>query len=156
MRLIPLLLLATAVLAAAERPATGLAELTGAEWTLASFQAGTATRALPVAPRLGLQVEATGAASGQSAVNRWFGNLTVGADGTCALSGLGTTKMAGDPEAMGFESDYLRALRKVGRADRDGEVLILSGEGVRLVFHRGGGASLGATAPALSGPPVRR
>jgi heat shock protein HslJ len=65
------------------------------------------------------QVDADGRVAGASGVNRWFSSLNPAelALGTMTLSPIGSTKMAGPPEAMALEQAYHTALNRVRRVD---------------------------------------
>ena len=80
----------------------------------------------------------TDGVGGHSGVNRY--RLTVQVDSTAGTIGFGTgmsTLMAGPPEAMALEQDYLAALGEVDRYQvEDGRLRLLAAEEVRLTFER--------------------
>ncbi len=58
-----------------------------------------------------LQLEPEGRVAGRASVNRYFGGFTPGTDGTIVWQGgLGSTRMAGPPEAMGLEAVFFQVL----------------------------------------------
>lgn len=78
-------------------------------------------------------VHADGEISGTAACNGYFGALT---DGELLFDGFGVTEMACDPQAaMDLESTYLQALSTIDTAGRDGDDLVLRGDGVELRFQ---------------------
>lgn len=56
-------------------------------------------------------------ASGQSAVNTYTGFLSAAVDGLMVVTGIGSTKLAGPPEATRTEQAYFTNLRAVVRYD---------------------------------------
>jgi heat shock protein HslJ len=90
--------------------------------------------ALPMPPVSVATLEfADGQASGAAFCNRFF--APVEADGPAlSLGDIGSTQMACAPDVMAAESAYLAALAAVGTAVRDGDDLVLTGDGVELRF----------------------
>lgn len=72
--------------------------------------------------------------SGNSGVNTYFGSITIGPDGKCIISNLGSTKMAGPANLMTQEQEYYTALKNVTgckiiegnlvMTDNDGKILL--------------------------------
>ena len=75
-------------------------------------------------------------AAGRSFVNRYFGTANLAPEGQLRWTGaLGSTKMAGPPDLMAREQDYLRSLGRVSRWRVEGRTLTLdSADGV-VVLH---------------------
>ncbi len=72
--------------------------------------------------------------AGTSGCNQYGGGVEVGAD-TLRISEVFSTMMACDPpEIMAAESAYLGALERVDTVTRNDDQLVLTGEGVELVF----------------------
>jgi putative lipoprotein len=68
--------------------------------------------------------------SGLAGVNRYSGEVTFSTNGGIAFGPMITTKMAGPPEAMALESNFLDALSLVTRADLSGGKLkLISADG---------------------------
>ncbi|GAB3933471.1 META domain-containing protein [Larkinella terrae] len=67
---------------------------------------------------------------GRSSVNQYFGAIigTTGSD-QVQVSAIGSTKMAGSPEAMQFEFTYFKQLQAVKRYELTGNQLRLFAEG---------------------------
>jgi heat shock protein HslJ len=73
--------------------------------------------------------------SGQSACNRFMGQVTVSGD-SVSFGQLGGTQMACMPASvMELEQAYLAALAAVDTGARDGDVLTLTGPSTSLVFE---------------------
>jgi len=51
--------------------------------------------------------------SGNSGVNTYFGSITIGPDGKCIISNIGSTKMAGPADLTTQEQEYYTALKNV-------------------------------------------
>ncbi len=113
-----------------------MASLAG-EWTLDWMQ-GTG----PVAPSTGrpapsITIATDGKVTGFTGVNRMSSSLDTAraAKGEFALGPTASTRMAGPPEAMQLETDFLDALERATRYRIDGNHLVLSdasGEVLRL------------------------
>jgi heat shock protein HslJ len=74
-----------------------------------------------------------GEAGGQSFCNHWFSTYTLDGD-ALRFDGIGGTEMACEPEIMAAETAYATALGAVTRIARDGDALVLTGDGVELRF----------------------
>lgn len=85
--------------------------------------------------------------SGQAPVNRYFGPFTATDDGQMTLGPVASTMMAGDPDLMKAEQEYLGLLNRVDGFDSDGEQLSLrAGHEVLLRYAQPGTpAVFGAT-----------
>lgn len=70
---------------------------------------------------------------GTSACNQYFTDVTRDGDGV-TLGPVGGTEMACDEPRMTLEGSYWNALQEVSSATRDGDSLVLTGEGVTLTF----------------------
>jgi heat shock protein HslJ len=102
--------------------------LTGPTWHLREMtQAGTSVE-VSKDVSITLRVDAAGQVSGRSAVNRYFGKLLYTDAGELAIGsgGLGSTRMAGPPEHMELEKDYLETLARVRTVRRTEKTLTLS------------------------------
>lgn len=108
------------------------------EWTLDSLNAQ------PIADRLNAEgmrgapnmtIADTGQVSGFAGVNRYFSQLDLSklARGDFSLGPAGSTMMAGSPDAMSLENDFLGALNSVTKLD----VSALSDGVLRLLGDRG-------------------
>lgn len=75
-----------------------------------------------------------GTVSGNSGVNQYHAQANL-QNGTLTIKDIVTTRMAGSIDNMRLESNYLSALRKVQNVKRDGNHLILSGEGTELHYQ---------------------
>ncbi|GAB3332879.1 hypothetical protein GCM10027299_39750 [Larkinella ripae] len=66
---------------------------------------------------------------GRSSVNHYFGGLTGSTTSNdVQVTAIGSTKMAGSPEAMQFETDYFKKLQAVKRYE-------LAGNRLRLIIE---------------------
>lgn len=92
-----------------------------------------------------------GKVSGKAPVNRYFGSASM-SDATLVFGPLATTQMAGTPEAMQAETDYLKVLPEVTQWQVADEVLTLSGAGGPLLKYAAPD-STGAFAVTLIGQP---
>jgi heat shock protein HslJ len=72
---------------------------------------------------------------GGQACNHYGGTYDLRDDGTISFSAMSMTEMACEEPMMTVEAAYHAALAAVTRAERDGDVLTLSGEDVELVFE---------------------
>lgn len=69
------------------------------------------TLPLPADRPITMQWDADGRVHGQGPVNRYFGAISRPSDGSILWQGaLGSTRMAGSPEAMTLESEFFRSL----------------------------------------------
>lgn len=104
------------------------------DWLLADGTAAGAPMALDDTHQITLTVEGD-RVSGQSACNRYLGQVTVSGD-SVTFGQLGGTQMACMPETvMDLEQVYLAALQTIDAGARDGDVLTLSGPDAELVFE---------------------
>ncbi|WP_156299618.1 META domain-containing protein [Streptobacillus canis] len=72
--------------------------------------------------------------SGKSLVNNFFGGYRIDKN-KLVVDGLGVTRMAGSPEEMKLESEYLNALSSNKNIVKEGERLILEAQnGMKLVY----------------------
>ncbi len=119
--------------------------LPGDDWVLFTSQL------VPDAPQFNVTLRFDdGKVSGKAPVNRYFGTAAVG-DGSVTFGPLATTQMAGSPEAMTAETQYLEALAGVTAWQLSGEVLTLSTTDGLLQY--GAPDSAGAFAVTLLGKP---
>lgn len=80
---------------------------------------------LPADAGITLRITGPGKVAGRSAVNRYFGGYTLGAAGAIQWTPFGATRMAGPPERMKLEDQYLKALESTTRAEVTAHGLIL-------------------------------
>jgi heat shock protein HslJ len=101
---------------------TGGAELAGTSWVLTG---GPFTSGDPSGSGITLDFADT-ELSGSAGVNRYFGGYTSSTDGSLQIGVLGSTAMAGDPDAMALEQEYLAALQSVfGYTVADGTLTLV-------------------------------
>lgn len=104
--------------------------LPGEDWVLLHAQADPATPRFTVTLRF-----EDGRASGKAPVNRYFGQVQAGADGTMTFGPVASTEMAGPPPAMRAETAYFAALPQVTGWEVADDLLTLKGtSGPLLVF----------------------
>ncbi|MFO1458088.1 MAG: META domain-containing protein [Verrucomicrobiota bacterium] len=91
---------------------------------------------LPVDAGITLRITGPGKVAGSSAVNRYFGGYTLGPAGAIHWTPFGSTRMAGPPERMQLEDQFLKALESTTRADvtPHGIVLQTSDASTRVEF----------------------
>lgn len=112
-------------------------DVTAGEWRLTQLQRDGRSVSLPETPQATLSFDRNGMAAGRSFVNRYFGTANLVPEGHLSWTGaLGSTKMAGPPDLMAREQDYLRALGRVSRWRVEGETLTLdSADGVVVLRY---------------------
>ncbi|WP_409328786.1 META domain-containing protein [Trujillonella humicola] len=103
-------------------------------WRLVSGDVAGAALPLPRGSAATLVAE-PGRLSGTAFCNHYFAGYRLDGD-ALVLDPIGQTEMACDPPVMAAESAFLSALAAVDRAARDGEALVLTGEGATLHFTR--------------------
>ncbi|MEH6548498.1 MAG: META domain-containing protein [Pseudomonadales bacterium] len=100
------------------------------EWQLVSMTSNGSDRALSAETRStpSFSCDEKTRVVGMASINRYFGDLEVGADGKLNWPGPGfaSTMMAGPPELMDQERDYFATLTQTSQASVKGDVLILS------------------------------
>ena len=115
--------------------APAAAGLPGTRWQLVSMPGVPAPSSpgLSAASAVTLEFDGAGRASGRAAVNRYFGSFT--ADGTALKFGsTGVTRMAGPPDAMAAESEYLARLGRVARYETGaGRLRLMDASGTTLL-----------------------
>ncbi|MBL9173517.1 MAG: META domain-containing protein, partial [Verrucomicrobiales bacterium] len=91
-------------------------------------------------PDAGITLRFTGAGkvAGRSAVNRYFGGYTLGPAGAIHWTPFGSTRMAGPPERMKLEDQFLKALESTTRAEVTANGLVLQSPdaSTRVEFSR--------------------
>jgi heat shock protein HslJ len=109
--------------------------LAGTEWTLVAMP-GAASVSGPRGP-LTLSFDAAGRAAGHSGVNRYGARVDAG-PAWLRVSQPMVTRMAGPPEAMQLEADFLARLQRAGgwRIDRDRLRLIDATGGELMTLQR--------------------
>jgi heat shock protein HslJ len=101
---------------------TGGADLAGTSWVLTG---GPFTSGDPAASGITLEFADTDL-SGSSGVNTYFGGYTSSSDGSLQIGALASTEMAGDPDAMALEQEYLTALQSIfGYTIADGTLTLV-------------------------------
>ncbi len=119
--------------AASQPPPTRVVD---SHWALVALGGG------PVDPDvlLTLSLSADGKASGHAGVNRYFAPYSLAArsraDGSLQFGEIGATRMAGTPEAMKREQEFLDLLRQVDAYRAEGGLLELTGAGRPLLRFR--------------------
>lgn len=141
MRYAALLVLASALVIAACGPSTptsspsggnGMVDATG-DWRLVEGMDGNVP--IPIVEGYDITMSVEGSeVSGRSACN-WYGAEVVVVDGRVQFGPMSMTEMACGEPVMVSESAYLAALARVQVASRDGDRLMLDGDGVELVFE---------------------
>ena len=126
-------LLLTALLAGcAERTGGGSATDVVGAWFLAEGSADGAPLPQPPGGHATLDVGAD-TLGGRSFCNHYSSTYRLDGD-SLTIDGLGGTEMACEPEVMAAETAYLSALGRADTVARDGDDLVLTGDGVRLRF----------------------
>jgi len=97
--------------------------LAGSSWQLASL--GTRSPDAAALARIQLSFDDTGRAVGHSGVNRFSAQAQISGS-ALSFGGPLSTRMAGSPEAMALESDFLSRLVRTARWRIDGDRLSLS------------------------------
>lgn len=106
---------------------------TGPTWTLTRMQDDTVGDS-DMAPTL--TFAADGRAVGHAGVNRYFATYERGDTGRLSFAAIGSTRMAGSPDAMRQEQRYLDTLGRIDRyALRDGRLTLYVGEDEVLRFE---------------------
>ena len=107
-----------------------LSDLSGPTWQLEKMKSDGAETEVPKEVLITLRVDASGKATGRSAVNRYFAKLNGGGSEPIQFStgAIGSTRMAGPPDHMKLESAYLSALARVRSGTRSDKSLILRSE----------------------------
>jgi heat shock protein HslJ len=105
--------------------------LAGTAWQLVSMPG--AEPAVPAARVPTLGFDATARVAGLSGVNRYGARVDAG-PGWLRVGGAMSTRMAGSPEAMALESEFLSRLQRAGGWRTDGERLrLLDAKGLELM-----------------------
>ena len=116
----------------AERGGSAAATDVVGAWFLAEGSADGEPLPQPPGPHATLDVDPD-TLSGRSFCNHYSSTYRLDGD-SLAIDGLGGTEMACEPEVMAAETAYLSALGRTDTVVRDGDDLVLSGDGVRLRF----------------------
>src|SRR5690606_11313661 len=85
-----------------------------------------------------LSIEADGKIGGFAGVNSYFGEVDERKleAGTVEVTDLGSTLMAGSPERMELEHQYLGRLEDARRAERrDGRLVLTADDGATLIYR---------------------
>jgi len=94
--------------------------------------------ALPADAGITFRITGPGKVAGRAAVNRYFGGYTLVGPGAVTWTPFGSTRMAGPPERMILENQFLQTLPKTTQADTTADGLVFqSADGRNVVeFHR--------------------
>lgn len=107
-------------------------EVTRQRWRLVELDGLPVARADSVDLKLG----ADGRVSGHTGVNQVLGGFEHGEDDTLHFSALSSTRMAGPPDAMELEEQFLAALAETDAARMaNGRLVLLSGEQILMRFQ---------------------
>lgn len=91
---------------------------------------------IAAASHVELELDGTDRVLGHSGVNQFMGSCRRGDNYTLDFGAISSTKMAGSPEAMQLEAEFLAALQEVQAARMMGDKLALVKDGKALaVFH---------------------
>lgn len=105
---------------------SSLASWQGVELKLIRLVDQGQTLNLPTDRPITMQWDANGEVHGQGPVNRYFGAISRPSDGSILWQGaLGSTRMAGSPEAMTLESAFFRSLTQTTEVKVTSESLTL-------------------------------
>jgi heat shock protein HslJ len=114
--------------------------LRGAAFRLTSATVGDRQFPIPAQPAITISFEENGRVSGHSAVNFYFGSLSVGSDGTITWGseGWALTRRSGLPALMDLETLYLQVLERTTTLSTDGSTLTFSSDdpAISLLFER--------------------
>lgn len=91
--------------------------------------------ALPLDPKWPVTLAVEGSRIGGTSACNSYGAEIVVAGGEVRFGDVGMTMMGCEEPVMAIESAYLAALGRVRQAARDGDALILAGDGVELRFE---------------------
>ena len=81
---------------------------------------------------------ADGQASGTSGVNQYSGTYTATTDGSLQFGAFAVTAMAGDPDAMALEQEYLTALSQTFGYTSNGTTLTVYGVADQVLVYTAG------------------
>jgi heat shock protein HslJ len=101
-------------------------DLAGAAFTLSAITVRGKEIPLPATRRPTMQFTETNRVSGLAGVNRYSGEATLTGNDGIAFGPMIATKMAGPPDAMLLESNFLDALGSVARIEYRAGILKLS------------------------------
>jgi len=99
--------------------------LPGTRWVATGFTVDGAGGLLPAGIHLTLDFNDAGGVGGTAGCNSYFGTVTFAAGGI-AITGIGSTEMACDPEVMDREARFLAALGRVTAFTLEGDHLTLT------------------------------
>ena len=107
-----------------------LQEISGVEWRLTELKQDGRPIALIANTQVIFFCSFKGKVNGLATINRYFGNLSIQADGDLeGNQAFGMTRMAGPPDLMQQEENYLTALAKVSRMYlKDSELIMTTGD----------------------------
>ena len=106
------------------------------KWQLVSMNGQPTPAGMRGGQSVSLEIQEDGKFAGQAPVNRYFGQVD-SRQKTFKTGPVGVTMMAGPPELMDAERDFLTVINDVKSVDVTGSMLTLSGpDGKQLVFER--------------------
>ena len=113
-----------------------LKDLTGGSWRLIGSERNGRQMALLPESTPSIEFDETGHVSGNASINRFSGGYSIEASGTLQWSkaGFAATRMAGSPELMQQEAEFLEALNRVERARVENGTLILGNDEQTIVL----------------------
>jgi heat shock protein HslJ len=117
-----------------ENTADDTALLEGADWQATEIPG--VDSVLPAEKGTATAVFKAGQVAGSGTVNRFFGSYETGPGNTIQVSALGSTEMAGPPEAMAQEAAYLAALQKAATYTATADTLtLMDKDGAKLIAY---------------------
>jgi len=122
-----------------EKPATAdsLAALENVDMNCVRLVADGTAADLPADAGITFRITGPGKVAGRAAVNRYFGGYTLAGPGAVTWTPFGSTRMAGPPERMILENQFLQTLPKTTQADTTADGLIFkSADGRNVVAFR--------------------
>lgn len=106
-------------------------------WVLVQWTSAGVSKKTIHSPAPTLQIGSGGRISGNAGVNRYIGTVRVNGDRLDWGGNFALTRMAGPPELMAAENDYLDALQSTHSVTERGDHLIFAGVNpLRLEFAR--------------------
>jgi len=119
----------------APTPVSSFEQVAGIGWKLTSITLDDKVHATGDEAEITLAITDVGAVSGRSAVNRYFGKFSLDGEGGCSWDGpLGSTRMAGPPHLMAWETRFLNSLAETSSISLVGGDLHLTGKEGKLAL----------------------
>lgn len=118
-----------------ENTADDTALLEGANWQATEITG--VDSVLPADKGTATAVFKAGQVTGSGTINRYFGSYETGPGNSIQVSALGSTEMAGPPEAMAQEAAYLAALQKAATYAATADTLtLMDKDGAKLIAYK--------------------